>query len=164
MRVGIGYDLHRLGTERPLKLGGIEFPGQPGLIGHSDADPVMHAVADAILGAAALGDIGEHFPDTDPEWKDADSARILAEAARLALANRSLAPVNVDVNVIAERPRLGDKKDAMRARLAEVLSLPVESVSVKARTAEGLGPVGRGEAIEVQAVVMMRNATRTSDQ
>ncbi len=164
MRVGIGYDLHRLGAERPLKLGGIEFPGQPGLIGHSDADPVMHAVADAILGAAALGDIGEHFPDTDPEWKDADSARILAEAARLALANRSLAPVNVDVNVIAERPRLGDKKDAMRARLAEVLSLPVESISVKARTAEGLGPVGRGEAIEVQAVVMMRNATRTSDQ
>lgn len=164
MRVGIGYDLHRLGAERPLKLGGIEFPGQPGLIGHSDADPVMHAVADAILGAAALGDIGEHFPDTDPEWKDADSARILAEAARLALANRSLAPVNVDVNVIAERPRLGDKKDSMRARLAEVLSLPVDSVSVKARTAEGLGPVGRGEAIEVQAVVMMHNATRTSDR
>ena len=164
MRVGIGYDLHRLGAERPLKLGGIEFPGQPGLIGHSDADPVMHAVADAILGAAALGDIGDHFPDTDPDWKDADSAYILVEAARLALANRSLAPVNVDVNVIAERPRLGDKKDAMRARLAEVLSLPVESVSVKARTAEGLGPVGRGEAIEVQAVVMMRNTTRTSDQ
>ncbi|MCK4374237.1 MAG: 2-C-methyl-D-erythritol 2,4-cyclodiphosphate synthase [Candidatus Brocadiae bacterium] len=164
MRVGIGYDLHRLGAERPLKLGGIEFPGQPGLIGHSDADPVMHAVADAILGAAALGDIGDHFPDTDPDWKDADSAYILVEAARLALANRSLAPVNVDVNVIAERPRLGDKKDAMRACLAEVLSLPVESVSVKARTAEGLGPVGRGEAIEVQAVVMMRNATRTSDQ
>jgi 2-C-methyl-D-erythritol 2,4-cyclodiphosphate synthase len=155
MRVGIGYDVHRFGADRPLVLGGIEFPGEPGLIGHSDADPVMHAIADAILGAAALGDLGDHFPDTSPEWKDADSARILSEVVRLAAKERGLAPVNVDVNVIAERPRLAGRKNTMRERLAHVLGLPVTCISVKARTAEGLGPVGRGEAIEVQATVLL---------
>ncbi len=158
MRIGIGYDIHRLGADRPLVLGGVEFPGEPGLVGHSDADPVMHAVADAILGAAALGDIGEHFPDTDPQWKDADSAVILSGAASLARDERGLIPANVDVNVIAERPRIGPRKAEMRARLAEVLGLPVDAVSVKARTAEGLGPVGAGEAIEVQAAVLMAPA------
>ena len=155
MRIGAGYDIHRVGADRPLVLGGVEFPGHPGLIGHSDADPVMHALADAVLGAAALGDIGEHFPETDPQWKDADSSRILREALALAAARRGLRPVNVDVNIIAEQPRLGDRKGDIRARLADVLGLPAESVSVKARTAEGLGPVGRGEAIEVHAVVLM---------
>jgi len=155
MRIGAGYDIHRVGADRPLVLGGVEFPGHPGLIGHSDADPVMHALADAVLGAAALGDIGEHFPETDPQWKDADSSRILREALALAAARRGLRPVNVDVNIIAERPRLADRKADIRARLADVLGLPAESVSVKARTAEGLGPVGRGEAIEVHAVVLM---------
>lgn len=155
MRIGIGYDIHRFGTSGTLVLGGVRFPGRPRLVGHSDGDAVMHAVADAILGAAALGDIGEHFPDTDQEWKDADSARILAEAARLVRDRTGLAIVNVDVNVIAERPRLAERKRDMRARLAEILSLPLECVSVKARTAEGLGPVGRGEAIEVHAVVLM---------
>ncbi len=155
MRIGIGYDIHRFGAERTLKLGGVEFPDESGLLGHSDADPVMHALADAILGACALGDIGDHFPDTAPEWRDADSAQILAEAMRLAAERRGLRPLNVDVNVIAERPRLGKNKDAIRRRLAEVLSLPIERVSVKARSAERLGPVGRGEAIEVQAVVLM---------
>jgi 2-C-methyl-D-erythritol 2,4-cyclodiphosphate synthase len=154
VRIGIGYDIHRLGAQRLLILGGVQFPGEPGLIGHSDADPVMHALADAILGAAGLGDIGEHFPDTSPEWKDADSALILARAARLAAAS-GLSPVNVDVNVIAQTPRLGERKRAMRERVAAILSLPVECVSIKARTAEGLGPVGRCEAIEVQAVVLM---------
>ena len=158
MSIGIGYDIHRLGADRPLVLGGVEFPGEPGLIGHSDADPVMHAVADAILGAAALGDIGEHFPDTDPQWKDADSAVILSGAAALAESKRGLIPANVDVNVIAERPRIGPRKVEMRARLAEVLGLPVDAVSVKARTAEGLGPVGAGEAIEVRAAVLMAPA------
>jgi 2-C-methyl-D-erythritol 2,4-cyclodiphosphate synthase len=158
VRVGIGYDIHKFGAERPLVLGGVAFPGEPGLLGHSDADPVLHAVADAMLGAAALGDIGEHFPEGAPEWEDADSALILAEAARLALEGRGLRPLNVDVNVIAERPRLGARKPAMRARLAEVLGLPLESVSVKARTAEGLGPVGAGEAIAVHAVVLMEEA------
>jgi 2-C-methyl-D-erythritol 2,4-cyclodiphosphate synthase len=157
MRIGIGYDIHRFGADRALVLGGVEFPGVPGLVGYSDADPVMHALADAVLGAAALGDIGEHFPDTDPKWKDADSAGILREAVRLA-AGRGLRPVNVDVNVIAERPRLGDRKVAMRERLAQVLGVSVDCVSVKARTAEGLGPVGRSEAIEAHAVVLMDSA------
>jgi 2-C-methyl-D-erythritol 2,4-cyclodiphosphate synthase len=155
MRVGIGYDVHRVGAKRPLVLGGVIFPDQPGLLGHSDADPVMHAVSDAVLGAAALGDIGEHFPDSSPEWQDADSAHILTEAIRLAAERASLRPVNVDVNVIAERPRLAERKEEMRRRLASILGLPLECVSVKARTAEGLGPVGRGEAIEVHAAVLM---------
>jgi 2-C-methyl-D-erythritol 2,4-cyclodiphosphate synthase len=155
MRVGIGYDIHRFGEGGTLVLGGVEFPGEPRLEGHSDADAVMHAVADAVLGAGALGDIGEHFPDTDPAWKDADSGQILAAALRMAAEQRGLAPQNLDVNVIAERPRLAGSRDAMRARLAEALSLPVEAVSVKARTAEGTGAVGRGEAIEVHAVVLM---------
>ena len=158
MRVGIGYDVHRVGADRPLRLGGVEFPGEPGLVGHSDADPVLHAVADAILGAAALGDIGEHFPDTDPRWAGADSAVILADAARIALEQAGLRPANVDVNVVAERPRQGARKREMRERLAAILDMPFECVSVKARTAEGLGPVGRGEAIEVQAVVLMEAA------
>jgi 2-C-methyl-D-erythritol 2,4-cyclodiphosphate synthase len=158
MRVGAGYDIHRFGAERALVLGGVEFKGEPGLIGHSDADPVMHAVADAVLGAAALGDLGDHFPDSAPEWKGADSSRILAEALRLASEQRGLVPVNVDVNVIAERPRLADSKHLMRERLAHILGLPIHAVSIKARTAEGLGPVGRGEAIEVHAVVLMDEA------
>ena len=158
MRIGSGYDIHRLGAERLLVLGGVQFPGEPGLIGHSDADPVMHALADAVLGAAALGDIGEHFPDTDPQWKDADSAGILREALRLAAGERGLRLVNIDVNIIAQRPRLGDRKAEIRSRLAEVLDLPPECVSVKARTAEGLGPIGRGEAIEAHAVVLMDTA------
>ncbi len=158
MRVGIGYDIHRFGGEGPLMLGGVHFPGEPGLVGFSDADAVMHAVADAVLGAAALGDIGEHFPDTDPKWENVDSSRILSEAVRLAGSERNLAPVNADVNVIAEKPHLGDRKTPMRRRLAELLKLPAECVSVKGRTAEGVGPVGRGEAIEVRAVILMEEA------
>jgi len=155
MRVGLGYDIHRLGADRPLVLGGLTFAGQPGLFGHSDADAVMHAVADAILGACCLGDIGHHFPDTDPAWRDADSTEILAAVVRMARERRGLAPLNVDVNVIAERPRLAPRRDEMRARLAQLLAVPADAVSVKARTSEGLGPVGRGEAIAVQAVVLM---------
>ncbi len=155
MRVGIGYDIHRFGTEPPLVLGGLTFAAEPRLIGHSDGDALFHAVADAVLGAAALGDIGQHFPDTDDRWEDADSAAILAEALRLVREARGLAPVNVDVNVITERPRLGERKQAIRQRLARVLGIPDHRVSVKARTAEGLGPVGGGEALEVQAVVLL---------
>jgi 2-C-methyl-D-erythritol 2,4-cyclodiphosphate synthase len=158
VRVGIGYDIHRLGAERPLVLAGVTFEGEPGLIGHSDGDAVMHAVADAVLGAAALGDIGEHFPDTDPRWEGYDSSRLLAEVLRLAAEQRGLRPVNIDVNVIAQRPRLADHKPAMRERLAEAAGLPVDCVGLKARTAEGLGAVGRGEAIEVQAIVLMGDA------
>jgi 2-C-methyl-D-erythritol 2,4-cyclodiphosphate synthase len=155
VRVGIGYDIHRFGQDRLLKLAGVTFPGEAGLIGHSDADPVLHAVADAMLGAAALGDIGEHFPDTSDDWKDADSASILGEAARIVRERAGLAPVNVDVNVILETPRLGQRKVEMQARLAEILAVPPSSVSIKARTAEGTGPVGRGEAIEVHAIVLL---------
>jgi 2-C-methyl-D-erythritol 2,4-cyclodiphosphate synthase len=155
VRAGIGYDIHRLGADRPLVLAGVTFEGEPGLIGHSDGDAVMHAVADAVLGAAALGDIGEHFPDTDPRYEGCDSAVILREALRHAAEHRGLRPVNVDVNVVAQRPRLADRKAAMRDRLAEVMGLGVECVGLKARTAEELGPVGRGEAIEVQAIVLM---------
>jgi 2-C-methyl-D-erythritol 2,4-cyclodiphosphate synthase len=156
MRIGIGYDIHRFGSDKPLRLGGVEFAGEPGLVGHSDADPVLHAIADAVLGAAALGDIGEHFPDTDPEWEGADSARILGHAAEMA-AGLGFSVRNVDVNVIAERPRLSGRKAAMRARIAGILGLDEEHVSVKARTGEGLGPVGAGEAIEVQAAVLVEH-------
>ncbi len=155
MRIGIGYDIHRFGHEPPLVLGGVEIPDAPRLEGHSDGDALLHAVADAVLGAAAVGDIGVHFPDDDPRWKDADSALILSGALRLAREQRRLRPVNADVNVVAERPRLAEYRDAIRARLAGLLELPLEAVGVKARTAEGLGPVGRGEAIEVHAAVLM---------
>ncbi len=154
MRIGIGYDIHRLVTGRPLVLGGVEFPGPVGLLGHSDGDAVLHAVADAILGAAALGDIGEHFPDTCEQWRGADSAQILSAVVKMA-AERSLKVRNVDVNVIAQTPRLGDAKADMQRRIAQVLGVPPGCVSVKARTAEGLGPVGRGEAIEAQAVALL---------
>ncbi len=154
MRIGIGFDIHRLVTGRRLVLGGVEFPGPVGLLGHSDGDAVLHAVADAILGAAALGDIGEHFPDTCEQWRDADSAQILSAVVKMA-AERSLKVRNVDVNVIAQTPRLGDAKADMQRRIAEVLGIPPGCVSVKARTAEGLGPVGRGEAIEAQAVALL---------
>jgi 2-C-methyl-D-erythritol 2,4-cyclodiphosphate synthase len=158
MRVGIGYDIHALQEGRRLILGGVEFPGPVGLAGHSDADAVYHAVADAILGAAALGDLGEHFPDTSEEWRDADSARILAAVVRMAEA-RSLRVCNVDLNIVAERPRIGPKKAQIRANLASLLGVQPERVSVKARTAEGLGPVGRLEAIEVHAVVLLEETS-----
>jgi 2-C-methyl-D-erythritol 2,4-cyclodiphosphate synthase len=159
MRVGIGYDIHKFGSEPPLVLGGTTFPSEPRLIGHSDGDALFHAVADAVLGAAALGDIGEHFPDTDDRWEDADSAAILGEALRLVREGRGLVPVNVDVNVITQRPRLGARKQALRRRLAEVLDIAEDCVSIKARTHEGVGPVGRGEALEVQAIVLLREVS-----
>ncbi len=154
MRVGIGYDIHRLEPGRRLVLGGVEFPGPVGLAGHSDADAVLHAVADAILGAAALGDLGEHFPDTSEQWRDADSAVILGRAVAMAR-DRRLRVGNVDVNVVAQTPRIGPRREEMRARVASLLGVSLERVSIKARTAEGLGPVGRKEAIEVHAVVLL---------
>ncbi|MGD2174457.1 MAG: 2-C-methyl-D-erythritol 2,4-cyclodiphosphate synthase [Candidatus Brocadiaceae bacterium] len=158
MYIGIGYDIHRFGADRPLILGGVRFPGESGLVGHSDADPVMHAIADAVLGAAALGDLGQHFPDTEARWENADSADILGQVLRMVREKRSLVPGNVDVNVVAERPRLAERTAEMRRRLAEVLHLSVERVSVKGRSAEGLGPVGRGKAVEVHAAVLLVSA------
>jgi len=154
MRVGIGYDIHRLRKGRRLVLGGVAIPSPVGLEGHSDADAVLHAVADAILGAAALGDLGDHFPDDSKEWRDADSSAILSRAVEMAAA-KALTVSNVDVNIIAQTPRIGHLKGQMRANIARLVGTHPDRVSVKARTAEGLGPVGRAEAIEVHAAVLM---------
>lgn len=150
IRVGFGYDSHRFKKGRKLMLGGVEIPHPRGLDGHSDADAVCHAVMDALLGAAALGDIGEHFPDSDPRYKGADSLKLLAETRRLLGRRRKI--VNVDVTVLAEEPKLGPYKNRMRARLARVLGISVDQVSVKAKTNEGMGFVGRREGIAVLAV------------
>ncbi len=150
-RSGIGYDSHRLSEGRPLILGGVVIPGAPrGLVGHSDADALAHAVIDALLGAAGLGDIGHHFPDTDERWRDADSIELLAEVRSL-LAAKGLVAVHVDSTVICEAPKLGRHRDAMRGRMAEALGLPIEAVSVKFTTNEGMGFLGRGEGIAVMA-------------
>ncbi len=154
VRIGIGYDIHRLVEGRRLVLGGVEFDSPVGLAGHSDADVVLHAVTDAILGAAGMGDIGEHFPDGDATRKDADSAVFVKHAVKLA-EERGLAPGNVDVNVIAERPRLGPAKQEMRRRVSELLGLATDRVNIKARTMERLGPIGQGQAIAAQAVVTL---------
>lgn len=153
-RVGQGYDIHRLVAGRPLILGGIEIESEVGLLGHSDGDAVLHALTDAILGAGGLGDIGEHFPDTDPRYEGAASDRFLTEARRLVVAD-GFEVVNADVTVIAERPRLGPVKLTIRQNVAALLKIPVSRVAVKARTKEGLGAVGRGEAIETLAVVLL---------
>jgi 2-C-methyl-D-erythritol 2,4-cyclodiphosphate synthase len=155
MRIGIGYDIHRLGADRPLILGGVTIPGASGLVGHSDADPVMHAVTDALLGAAALGDIGEHFPDNDPRWENADSGRMLSHVNDLVADRKQLAVVNLDINIIAQRPHLRGYKHAMCRKVAAAVGVPVENVSIKARTKEGLDATGHGQAIEVQAAVLL---------
>jgi 2-C-methyl-D-erythritol 2,4-cyclodiphosphate synthase len=154
MRVGQGYDIHRLVPDRPLMLGGVAIPSDLGLLGHSDGDVVLHAVGDALLGAAALGDIGQHFPDTDPDWRGADSADLLARIVAL-VRETGYVPVNADISIVAERPRLGEHRDAMRSRIADLLGLDRSAVSVKARTNEGLDAVGRGEAIAVHAVALL---------
>jgi 2-C-methyl-D-erythritol 2,4-cyclodiphosphate synthase len=153
VRVGQGFDIHRFSQDpaRPLVLGGVRFDGEPGLHGHSDADAVAHAVADALLGAAGLGDIGQHFPDTDPQWAGADSLRLLAEAARLVRA-AGWEPGNVDCSVICEAPRLAPRRAEMEQRLSEAAGAPV---SVKGRRAEGLGTLGRREGIACLAVAVV---------
>ena len=148
---GIGYDSHRLVGGRRLVLGGVEIPHELGLQGHSDADVLTHAVTDALLGASALGDLGEHFPDSDERWRDADSLALLASVVEL-LVERGLHPVNVDCTVVIERPRLAPHRQAIRERLAAVLGLPAERVSVKATSGEGIGFVGRGEGVAAIAV------------
>ena len=150
-RIGFGYDSHRTVAGRPLILGGVEIPSDVGLDGHSDADAVCHAVTDALLGASAAGDIGRHFPDTDPQWKGASSIELLRGAVAIVRA-RGFAPGNVDVVVIAQRPKLGPHSAAMRARLADPLGIPPEAISIKAKTAEGMDAAGRGEGIVVHAV------------
>jgi len=159
MRVGIGYDIHRLAPGRPLRLGGLEVQADRGLVGHSDGDVVLHAVCEAMLGAAGLGDIGDRFPDDDPALAGADSAELVARTLAL-VREAGFAPINLDVNIIAEWPRLGPRKQAIRARVAELLDLPPERVSIKARTAEGLGPVGEGLAIAAQAAILIEEVGR----
>jgi 2-C-methyl-D-erythritol 2,4-cyclodiphosphate synthase len=156
-RTGIGYDLHRLVAGRPLLLGGVQVPGPRGLLGHSDADVVLHAVCDALLGAAGLGDIGDLFPDTDPAYRGADSRRLLSEVLRR-VAAAGYAPVNVDVIVHAQEPRLGPLKARIKASLAALLGLPADAVGVKATTNEGLDAIGRAEAIACWAAVLLRSA------
>lgn len=156
-RTGIGFDTHRLVEGRKLILGGIEIPHPVGLLGHSDADVLTHALMDALLGAIADGDIGQHFPDTDPRWEGADSIELLrAVVARLR--SKGWQVVNVDITVLAERPKLKPYIPAMRERLAEPLGIEVESVSVKATTVEGLGAIGRREGISAMAVAMVAPA------
>src|SRR5262245_33437995 len=157
MRVGIGHDTHRLVEGRPLILCGVRIAYPKGLAGHSDADVGLHAVADAILGAAGLGDLGDAFPDTDPRWKDADSTLFVKAALDRAKA-KGLVLANVDLIVFAQEPKLGPLKETMRERLAELLGLPKEAINVKAKTGEHVGHIGRGEAIACQAVVLLRPA------
>jgi 2-C-methyl-D-erythritol 2,4-cyclodiphosphate synthase len=155
LRSGLGYDSHRFVRGRPLVLGGVTIPSEKGLAGHSDADALLHAVIDALLGAAGLGDIGAHFPDSDPRYKGADSLALLAATRRL-LGTR-WTPVNVDATVLTEQPRLGPYKNRMRAKIARVLRIPVESVSVKAKTNEGMGFVGKGEGLAVLATALVHD-------
>lgn len=154
-RVGTGYDLHRLVAGRPLVVGGVTIPSDRGPLGHSDGDVACHAAIDALLGAAALGDIGRHFPDDDPRWKGASSLDLLARGAA-AVRDGGLEILNVDVTVVLERPKIGEHVDDMRARMAQAIGIGVDRVSVKGKTNEGVDAVGRGEAIAAHAVAAVR--------
>lgn len=154
MRAGIGYDSHRFDPSRPLILGGIHIPDTPGLSGHSDGDAVAHAVIDAILGAGSAGDVGRHFPPGTEEWKGADSMDLLARSVEI-LAEKGYRPVNVDIVVICESPKMAPVSDAMGARLAQVLGIPVDAVSLKGKTNEGMGWIGAGEGLAVHAVALV---------
>jgi len=154
MRVGEGWDTHALVTGRPLVLGGVTIPHTHGLLGHSDADALLHAITDALLGAAGLGDIGRHFPDTDPQFKGADSIVLLKEAAhRVAAAGWSIG--NIDATIVAQAPKMAPHIPVMCERIAQALTLPPEAVNVKAKTAEKMGPVGEGRAIEACAICLI---------
>ncbi|HUF70476.1 MAG TPA: 2-C-methyl-D-erythritol 2,4-cyclodiphosphate synthase [Longimicrobiales bacterium] len=154
MRVGVGYDSHRFEAGRRLVLGGVVIPSEQGLAGHSDADAVAHAITDAILGAAAMGDIGSHFPPSDDHWKDADSMDLLARAVEI-VAGSNYQVVNADVTVIAEHPRIGPWAPAMRERIADAIGIGPQHVSVKGKSNEGMGWTGRGEGLAVIAVVLL---------
>lgn len=155
IRIGQGYDVHPLKPGRRLMLGGVEIPSDQGLDGFSDADVVLHALGDALLGAAGLADLGEHFPPGDPEWKDADSGDLLQRIVGM-VREKGFEIGNCDVTVIAEVPRIAPFREPMRARIADLLRLEVECVSVKATTHEGLGSLGRGEGIAALAVALLR--------
>lgn len=153
-RIGHGFDVHKFGGDKPLILAGITIPGAQGVLAHSDGDVVLHALCDALLGAAGLGDIGEHFPDTDERWRGADSRALLAHVMTL-IAEQGWAVANVDITVVAQTPRLSGHKSAMRRQVAEDLALPESAVNLKATTTEGLGYIGRKEGIAVHAVALL---------
>lgn len=153
MRVGIGHDTHRLGADRPLRIGGVVVPHSTGAIGHSDADVLLHAITDALLGAVGAGDIGEWFPDDDPVNENADSGVLLRRVVNEALDRARI--VNIDCIVFAQRPKLGDHKREIRRSVASLLRLPEDRVNVKAKTGERVGPIGREEAIAAEAVVLL---------
>ncbi len=159
MRVGIGYDIHAFSSkiDRPLLLCGVHFPGEAGLEGHSDADVATHAVCDALLGALALGDIGDHFPPDDPAWRGADSIELLERVQ--AMLGGCWRVSNVDLSIVAERPKISERRLEMRSRLAQALMLDLSAVSVKATTNERLGSVGRGEGVAAVAIVLLEEVT-----
>ncbi|MBO5033543.1 MAG: 2-C-methyl-D-erythritol 2,4-cyclodiphosphate synthase [Lachnospiraceae bacterium] len=154
MRVGMGYDVHRLVEDRDLIIGGVKIPYERGLLGHSDADVLLHAIMDALLGAAALGDIGKHFPDTDPAYKGISSIELLKHVGRL-LEEKLYIIGNIDATIIAQKPKMLPYREQMRANIADALSISVEQVNVKATTEEGLGFTGSGEGISSQAIVLL---------
>ncbi len=154
MRVGIGYDVHRLVEDKPLIIGGVTIPYELGLLGHSDADVLLHAITDAILGAAALGDIGKHFPDTDPKYKGADSLVLLEESVRL-VREAGFNVVNIDATIIAQQPKMRPYIEDMRTNVAKAVDLDVSCINIKATTEEGLGFTGAGQGISSQAICMI---------
>jgi 2-C-methyl-D-erythritol 2,4-cyclodiphosphate synthase len=158
-RVGLGWDTHLLAEGRPLILGGVTIPSDLGLMGHSDADILLHAITDALLGALALGDIGMHFPDTDPKWKGAASDQFLLHAHAL-VRERGYSIANLDTTVTLQRPKLKDYRTTVREAIARLLELPLERVSLKFKTAEGVGPVGERRSAEAQAVVLLTKDTQ----
>lgn len=153
-RIGTGYDIHRLEIGRPLILGGVEIPFEKGLVGHSDADAISHAICDALLGAAALGDIGQHFPDTDPKYSGVSSLKFLERVLELLTENHYKIG-NIDVNVHAERPKLKHLKNVIKEKLAEILKIDTSQINIKGKTNEGLDSVGRGDAIAVSAIALI---------
>ncbi len=162
MRIGTGYDSHRFDAQRELVLGGVVIPGHAGLTGHSDGDAVVHAVIDAILGAAAAGNVGSHFPPTDDSWKDSDSIDLLRRSAAI-LAEREYRVSNIDVTVVCETPKLAPHVDAMRERLATAMGIAVSQVSIKGKTNERMGWIGRGEGLAVHAVALIEPTGRSAD-
>lgn len=159
MRVGMGYDVHKLVENRELIIGGVKIPYEKGLLGHSDADVLLHAISDALLGAAALGDIGKHFPDTDEKWKGADSLKLLEQVGAM-VEEKCLFIENIDATIIAQAPKMRPHIDTMRENIARVLKLDVEQVNVKATTEEGMGFTGEGKGISAHAICLLESPTR----
>lgn len=162
MRIGMGYDVHKLVENRDLIIGGVNIPYEKGLLGHSDADVLLHAIMDALLGAAALGDIGKHFPDTDPEYEGASSIRLLEKVGQL-LEERCFLIENIDATIIAQHPKMRPYIDEMRKNIADTLGIEIDQVNVKATTEEGLGFTGTGEGISSQAVCMLATPSSLMD-